>query len=116
MSSFLFPRTLAVFGFPWRNNYADKSCQRTMTVPLSDTWVSREHWRWSAASTGGMMLSPLLVAMSRDVILVLKTRSAIRDLRDSYSHYRYPRDPGFGLNRISSRSFHPRGVLMQSTA
>src|SRR5258706_6395228 len=116
MSSFLFPRILAVFGFPRRNNYADKSCQRTMMVPLSGTWVSREHWRWSAANTGGMMLSPLLVVMSRDVTLVLETRSAIRDLPDSYSHYRYPRDPGVGLDRISSRSCHPRGVLMQSTS
>src|SRR5258706_6263045 len=116
MSLFLFPRTLVVFGFPQRNNCDDKSYQHTMMAPLSGTWVSREHWRWLVANTGGMILSPLLVATSKVVTLALETRFAIRDLRDSYSHCRYLRDPGFGPNQTSSRNSHPREGSMQSTS
>src|SRR5258706_1828851 len=116
MSSFLFPRTLAVFGFPWRNNCADKSCQHTTMAPLLDIWESQEPWRWSVANIGGTISSPLLIVMSKVVILVLEIRFAIRDLQDSYSHYQYLRDPGSGCNRTSSRNSHPQEGLMQSTS
>src|SRR5258706_13820520 len=116
MSSFSFPRTLAVFGFPQRNNCADRSCQHTTMAPLSGIWESREHWRWSVANTGGMILSSLLVAMSRVATLALETRFAIRNLRDSYSHYQYLRGLGFGPNRTSSWNSHLRMVSMQFTS
>src|SRR5258706_13071462 len=107
---------MAVFGFPRRNNYANRSCRHTMMGPLSDTSVSWEHWRWSVANTGGMISSPLLGVTSRVVTLVLETRFAIRDLRDSYSHCQYLRGPGFGPNRISSQNSHLRMVSMRSTS